>query len=284
MKRILFDLVKIILGTFLMALAVNVVYAPMGMVTGGVSGLGIVIKKITEPVIPGGIPIWVSNIVINLPIFGVAYFVKGKRFLSVTFFANVMLTLFLGIIPVVALQEKDFFLAALTGGILMGVGLGIVFATGYSTGGTDLLGSILHHWKKDLSVPVALFIIDGIIILAGIFLFGISISIYAILAVFLTSKIMDGILSGLKVGKQIWVISDKYQEISKEILQEIDRGVTCLEGKGMYSGKERNVLLCVVGKREVVKITQLVRRVDASAFLILQDVKEVMGEGFQKME
>lgn len=284
MKRILFDLVKIILGTFLMALAVNVVYAPMGMVTGGVSGLGIVIKKITEPVIPGGIPIWVSNIVINLPIFGVAYFVKGKRFLSVTFFANVMLTLFLGIIPVVALQEKDFFLAALTGGILMGVGLGIVFATGYSTGGTDLLGSILHHWKKDLSVPVALFIIDGVIILAGIFLFGISISIYAILAVFLTSKIMDGILSGLKVGKQIWVISDKYQEISKEILQEIDRGVTCLEGKGMYSGKERNVLLCVVGKREVVKITQLVRRVDASAFLILQDVKEVMGEGFQKME
>lgn len=267
-----------------MALAVNLVYAPMGMVTGGVSGLGIVIKKITEPIIPGGIPIWLSNIVINIPIFGVAYFVKGKRFLSFTFFANIMLTIFLGVIPVVAIQEKDFFLAALTGGILMGVGLGIVFATGYSTGGTDLLGSILHHWKKELSVPVGLFIIDGIIILAGVFLFGISISIYAILAVYLTSVIMDGILSGLKVGKQIWVISDKYQEISKEILQEIDRGVTCLEGKGMYSGKERNVLLCVVGKREVVKITQLVRRVDASAFLILQDVKEVMGEGFQKME
>lgn len=284
MRRICLDVAKIIFGTLCMALAVNLVYEPMGMVTGGISGLAIVIKELTINMIPEGIPVWLSNIAINLPIFGVAYFVKGKHFLGYTFLANIMFTIFLGVLPVVALQERDFFLAAVTGGILTGIGLGIVFATGYSTGGTDLLGSILHHWKKELSVPTILFFLDGIIILAGMFLFGISVSIYAILAVFLTSKIMDGILSGLKVGKQIWVISEKYEEISKKILQEIDRGVTCLEGKGMYSGRERNVLLCVVGKRQVVKITQLVRQIDASAFLILQDAREVMGEGFQKIE
>ena len=284
MRQFFWNVAKILLGTLCMALAVNLVYEPMGMVTGGISGLAIVIKELTEGMLPGGIPVWLSNITINLPIFAVAYFVKGKKFLGYTFLANMTFTVFLGILPVVALQEKDFFLAGVTGGVLTGAGLGIVLSAGYSTGGTDLLGIILHHWRRELSVPVILFLLDGVIIIAGMFLFGISVGIYAILAVFLTSKIMDGILSGLKVGKQIWVISDKYQEISRKILEEVARGVTCLEGKGMYSGRERNVLLCVVGKREVVKITRLVRQIDASAFLVLQDAREVMGEGFQKIE
>lgn len=284
MGRFIWDIAKILFGTLCMALAVNLVYEPMGMVTGGVSGLAIVIKELTGELVPGGIPVWLSNIAINLPIFAVAYFVKGKRFLGYTFFANVMFTLFLGVLPMTPIQEKDFFLAAVTGGVLTGVGLGTVFAIGYSTGGTDLLGIILHQWKRELSAPTILFFIDGLIIVSGMFLFGISAGIYAVLAVFLSSKIMDGMLSGLKVGKQIWVISDKYREISRQILEEVDRGVTCLEGKGMYSGNERHVLLCVVGKRQVVKITKLVRQIDASAFLIFQDVSEVMGEGFQKME
>ena len=167
---------------------------------------------------------------------------------------------------------------------MTGTGLGIVFATGFSTGGTDLLGIILHHWRRELSAPTILFFIDGVVIAAGMSLFGIAVGIYAILAVFLASKIMDGMLSGLKVGKQIWVVSEKYDQISRKILEELGRGVTCLAGRGMYSGKERNVLLCVVGRREVVKITRLVRQIDSAAFLILQDASEVMGEGFQKIE
>ena len=284
MGKFLLDTAKIFLGTLCMALAVNLVYEPMGMVTGGVSGLAIVIKELTADMVPGGIPVWLSNIAINMPIFALAYFVKGKRFLAYTFMANIIFTVFLGTLPIVALQEKDYFLAAVMGGLLTGVGLGIVFATGYSTGGTDLLGIILHQWRKELSAPTILFFIDGVVIATGMFLFGVSVSIYAILAVFLTSKVMDGILSGLKVGKQIWIVSDSYEEISQKILEELDRGVTCLSGKGMYSGRERNVLLCVVGRREVVKITRLVRQIDSAAFLILQDASEVMGEGFQKIE
>ncbi len=284
MGKFLLDTAKIFLGTLCMALAVNLVYEPMGMVTGGVSGLAIVIKELTGDLVPGGIPVWLSNITINLPIFALAYFVKGKRFPAYTFMANIIFTVFLGTLPIVALQEKDYFLAAVTGGILTGVGLGIVFATGYSTGGTDLLGIILHQWRKEISAPTILFFIDGMVIATGMFLFGVSVSIYAILAVFLTSKVMDSILSGLKVGKQIWIVSENYEEISQEILEELERGVTCLAGKGMYSGRERNVLLCVVGRREVVKITRLVRRIDPDAFVILQDASEVMGEGFQKIE
>ncbi len=209
MGKFLLDMAKIFLGTLCMALAVNLVYEPMGMVTGGVSGLAIVIKELTGDLVPGGIPVWLSNITINLPIFALAYFVKGKRFLAYTFMANIIFTVFLGTLPIVALQEKDYFLAAVT----------------------DLLGIILHQWRKEISAPTILFFIDGMVIATGMFLFGVSVSIYAILAVFLTSKVMDSILSGLKVGKQIWIVSENYEEISKEILEELERGVTCLAGK-----------------------------------------------------
>lgn len=284
MKRQIADLGKITLGTFLMAVAVNFVYEPMGMVTGGISGLGIVIKELTTAGIPGGIPVWISNIGINLPIFLWAYFVKGKRFLCFTFLANIMFTVFLGILPIVPLKERDYVLSAVMGGVLTGAGLGIVFATGYSTGGTDLLGSILHEKNKRFPVAAILFTVDALIILAGMFVFGIFTGVYAMIAVFISSKIMDEILSGLKVGKQVWVISEQYQKISEEIMQRMGRGVTCLEGYGMYSGSKKRVLLCVLGKREVIPVVQLIRKIDASAFLILQDAREVMGEGFQKIE
>lgn len=108
MGKFLLDTAKIFLGTLCMALAVNLVYEPMGMVTGGISGLAIVIKELTGDLVPGGIPVWLSNITINIPIFVLAYFVKGKRFLGYTFLANILFTVFLGTLPVVALQEKDF--------------------------------------------------------------------------------------------------------------------------------------------------------------------------------
>lgn len=284
MKKILYKMGKIMVGTLLMAMAVNFVYEPMNMVTGGVSGLSILIKEMTKSYYDGGIPVWFTNVMVNVPIFIWGYFKKGRKFLNYTFFANLCFSFFLLVLPVTAIQEKDYLLAALYGAVFTGAGLGLVFATGYSTGGTDLLSSILHEYIRNYSVAVILFIIDAIIIAFGAVTFGIPVAAYAIIAVFISSKIMDGILSGLKVGKQVWIISDKYQKISDEIMEQIDRGVTCMRGKGMYSNDEKNVLLCVVGKREIVSVIKIVRRNDLSAFIIVQDAKEVMGEGFGKIE
>ena len=147
-----------------------------------------------------------------------------------------------------------------------------------------MLSSILHSYFKSYSVATILFVLDAVIILAGALTFGIYSTMYAVLAVFLTTWLMDNILSGLKVGKQIWIISENYQEISGRIIEQIDRGVTCLEGKGMYSGASKKVLLCVVGKRQIPSIVQIVRGYDPSAFVIIQDAREVMGEGFGKMD
>lgn len=284
MKKIIWKLVKIIFGTLLMAMAVNFVYEPMNMVTGGISGLAIAIKEMTKRYVEGGLPVWLTNISINIPIFLWGYFVKGKKFLGYTFFANICFSLFLMLLPVSPLAQKDYFLAMIIGGGMTGVGLGLVFAAGYSTGGTDLLSSILHKYFKMYSVATILFVLDAIIILTGALIFGIYNTIYAVLAVFSTTWIMDNILSGLKVGKQIWIISESYQKISEGIIEQIDRGVTCLEGKGMYSGDSKKVLLCVVGKRQILPVVQIVRQIDSSAFVIIQDAREVMGEGFGEMD
>lgn len=284
MKNAAWKVIRIVLGTFLMAMAVNFVYEPMNMVTGGVSGLAIAVKEVTGRFIEGGIPVWLTNIAVNIPILIWAYFIKGKAFLGYTFFANICFTVFLLLLPVSQATQKDYFLATILGGGMTGAGLGLVFAAGYSTGGTDLLSSILNHYFKTFSVATLLFILDAVIILAGALTFGIQSTVYAVLAVFLTTWIMDNILSGLKVGKQIWIISENYQEISREIIEKIDRGVTCLNGKGMYSGNSKRVLLCVVGKREILPVVQLVRQNDPSAFIIIQDAREVMGEGFGEME
>lgn len=275
--------IRIIIGTLFMAMAVNFVYEPMHMVTGGVSGIAIIVKSISKMWIKGDIPVWLTNVILNIPIFFWGYFVRGKKYLAVTLLANVFFTAFLYLLPVVSVEQKDFFLASLYGGVLTGVGLGLVFSSGYSTGGTDLLSSILKRYIKGLSVANILFILDAIIILAGMFVFGVNTSAYAVLAVFLSSKIMDAILTGLKVGKQIWIISESYEQIGKDILYQMDRGVTSLDGKGLYSSKDKNVLICIVGQREIQRILRIVTKNDASAFVFIQDVKEVMGEGFEEI-
>ncbi len=155
---------KILIGTLCMAMAVNFVYEPMHMVTGGVSGTAIIIKGLSMNWSDFEIPVWMTNILLNIPIFLWGYFVRGKRYLRVTFVANLLFTLFLFCIPVIPIRQKDYFLAALYGGILNGTGLGLVFSTGYSTGGTDLLSSILHKYMPQVPIARILFCLDAAVI------------------------------------------------------------------------------------------------------------------------
>ena len=274
---------KILIGTLCMAMAVNFVYEPMHMVTGGVSGTAIIIKGLSMNWSDFEIPVWMTNILLNIPIFLWGYFVRGKRYLRVTFVANLLFTLFLFCIPVIPIRQKDYFLAALYGGILNGTGLGLVFSTGYSTGGTDLLSSILHKYMPQVPIARILFCLDAAVIAAGIFTFGSHSAAYAVFAVFLSSKVMDLILTGVRAGKQIWIISEEYQKIGSQILEELHRGVTSLDGRGVYSNRKKNVLVCLASAREIARILQIVEKNDDNAFVFIQDVKEIMGEGFVKI-
>ena len=274
---------KILIGTLCMAMAVNFVYEPMHMVTGGVSGTAIIIKGLSMNWSDFEIPVWMTNILLNIPIFLWGYFVRGKRYLRVTFVANLLFTLFLFCIPVIPIRQKDYFLAALYGGILNGTGLGLVFSTGYSTGGTDLLSSILHKYMPQVPIARILFCLDAAVIAEVIFTFGSHSADYYVFAVFLSSKFMDLILTGVRAGKQIWIISEEYQKIGSQILEELHRGVTSLDGRGVYSNRKKNVLVCLASAREIARILQIVEKNDDNAFVFIQDVKEIMGEGFVKI-
>lgn len=279
-KSKVFEYLMVALGTVLMAVAVNFVFEPMDMVTGGVSGFAIVVKYWTEPFIDGGVPVWLSNLLANIPLFVIAIVVLGRKYIAKTLYATICFTVALYIVPSQDISNNDFVLASIYGGILMGVGLGLVFATNCSTGGTDLFGAILQKKLKHYSVPQLLMVIDSSIVILGAAVFGLNKALYAVIAVYITSKIMDTILEGLKFGKLAYIISEQHGEIANEILHNMNRGVTGVPIKGMYSNTDKNMLLCVVSKKEIVQIIDIVAQIDPKAFVIVSDVREVLGEGF----
>lgn len=272
----------IIAGTLLMAMSINLVYEPLEMVTGGVTGLAIVIKYLTGFIVKGGIPIWLSNTVLNIPLFLAALKLMGKKYLKTTVFATISLSVALYIIPTYNIVYQDYLLAAVFGGVLGGAGLGLVFVASASTGGTDLVATLINKYKPYHSIPRILIVIDGVIVATGVAAFGITKALYAIIAVYITTKVSDGILEGLKFAKMAYIISDNYDEIAKKIMVSLDRGVTGVSATGMYSNKDKKMLFCVVSKKEIVDLTEIVEEVDPNAFVIVSDVREVMGEGFRE--
>ena len=277
------DVFIIILGTLIMALAINLVFDPMGLDTGGVTGLAIVVKYASGLIVEGGIPVWLSNLAFNVPLFIVAVKNKGFRYMIKTGFSTLMLTFWIYLLPVTPLIE-DRLLATIFGGVLSGVGIGLVFSTMATTGGSDLFSALLHDKWRHLSIPRILSITDGIIVFLGLFIFDIENVIYSIIVVYLVAKISDSFLDGLKFAKMAYIISDKAEDIAAEVLVAIDRGVTGIKVKGMYSGEDKKMLFCVVGKKQVVELTDIVTRTDKRAFMVVADAREVLGEGFAEVK
>lgn len=274
------DYSLIIIGAFIMALSVNLVFDPMDMVTGGISGLAIIVRELTQGIIPGGLEIWLFNIIVNVPLIMFTLIIKGKSFMVSTILGTFSYILGLYIIPVYNYQYDDLLFAAILGGLIAGVGLGFVIMASASTGGTDLVAYLVQTVNKHYTIPQILIVLDGIIILLGVIIFGLGNGFYAMISVFIAAKVSDGILEGLKFAKMAYIISDDYELIAQEILA-LDRGVTSLQAKGMYSNTDKKMLFCVVTKKEMVKVIEIAKNIDPDSFVIISDVREVVGEGFR---
>ena len=268
------DYTMIIVGAFIMGFAIKNMYDPVNLVTGGVSGVAIIMKELAR------VPLWVSNTVLYIPLFLAAWKIKGWGFIKRTAVATVALSVSLYVIPEAHILTDDIFLAALFGGIISGIGTGLVFMFSATTGGTDMLAALIQRKLRQYSIAQIMQVLDGMVVLAGAAVFGVQYALYALIAIFCVSKISDGILDGMKFSKQAFIISDHYQEIANAIMTRMERGVTSLDGNGMYSGQERKILFCVVAPKEIVKIREIVREFDPGAFVIVSDVREVFGEGF----
>lgn len=279
-RRMIKEYLMIIIGTGLIAFAVASIYDPSGFVTGGFSGLAIIVKRLTEELIPGGVPLAVTNLMLNIPVFLIAVCLKGWRYIIKTLFGTIMLSFWLGVLPVIPLAQGDYLLTALYGGIIMGVGTGLVFLSQATTGGTDLIAAIVQHFWRHYSIADILQVIDAFIVLAGAYIFGIQMALYAVISVYLVSKVSDGIIEGLKFSKAAFIITQKPDELSQILMDDLSRGVTGLSARGMYSGENKNMLFCVVSRKEIVRLKELALSLDPDAFVIVTDVREVLGEGF----
>ena len=270
------DAILMVVGTGLMALAIQCIYDPVGLVTGGFTGVAIIAKYVTK----GAVPLWLTNLVLNVPLFLLAALIKGKKFVARTAVATVLLSAWLYVIPLWDLAEGDYVLSAIFGGVICGVGMGMVLLARATTGGTDLLAALIQHKLRHYTIMQIICVIDGIIVAVGIYSFGVKAALYAIVAIYVTSKVSDTLMEGMKYSKAVFIVSDRYKEISDAIMTQMDRGVTGLDAVGMYSGDEKCMLYCVVSKKEIVVLKEIILKIDNNAFVIVTDAREVVGEGF----
>lgn len=278
-------------GSIIAAGAINIFLVPFKLAPGGVTGIATVVYYLSDKRFPVGI----TMLALNIPLFLIGMRFIGGRFIIRTLFGTIILSVLIDLSEPYARDfikyfviktgsisfSPDLMLYSVFGGFFMGLGLGLVFKSGATTGGTDLAAKIANHFSPHLTMGKLLLGIDSSVILfAAIAFNSFLLALYAMLSLFISSRVIDAILEGVNFAKAVYIISDKPDEISKLIITELNRGVTALNAVGMYTGYEKKMLYCVLNRTQIPLLKQLVIKLDPNAFIILTDVREVLGEGF----
>ena len=274
------DYANILFGTGLMALSANLFYTPSNMVPGGFTGLAILLEEVTKGVVDGGIPVWLGNVIFNIPLIILAIAIRGWFFMRRTFIAAVLFTGWLYLIPETGLVPDNLFLTAVIGGAVMGLGLGIVFLGKATTGGTDTVAALIQHFFPHLKTSSIFPVLDGVVIALSAWIFGLESSLYAVVSVVLSSIVADRVIAGFKNSLMAFIISAEHHVIAERVMKELERGVTEISAKGVYTQTDRPMLLCAVSTKEASVLKDIVSDADPTAFFILTDASEIRGEGF----
>ncbi len=278
MKKSILDYSLIALGSFFLALGVQLFLVPLNISTGGISGLALLFLRLFH------IPMSVTTLVCNLLLFFFAYRTLPRSTIPKNAAGIVFLSLFLQILEGVELPQQDMFISSVFGGIVVGVGVGLVVIREGSTGGSDFAGLILGRAFPQIGIATWIFLIDCIVILlSGIVFQNLSIMFYSVVSIYVSAKVTDAILVRGDSTKAVTIVSDHSQMIADRIMKEMERGVTGLYGRGFYYKKEKTTLVCVVKSREVQTLLRIVKESDPFAFTYLTDAKKVLGEGFMPL-
>lgn len=266
----------ILLGTFLLAASVVWFFDAVGVVVGGVSGIAIIIKATMD------VPMWIINIAFNLPLFIAAYKILDIGMFFRTVLGTVLLTIWLGILPYVNLLTGNLFVDMLAGSVLMGAGLGLIFVSNSSSGGGDLLATLINRKLRHLSIPKIMAVIDIVIVLAGAQVFGVDKIMYSIIGIFVLTRVSDMIIEGPNRAKLLYIISEKNDDVVKYIVETMERGATYIDTEGAFTHKSSKMIMCVVSGKEMVKLKQIIYKLDENAICFVGDIREAFGEGFTK--
>lgn len=277
LKRKIIEYIGMTVGSFLIALALTVFLVPNRIAAGGISGLATVIFYLTN------FPIGITMLVFNIPLFLASMKIMGTGFGLKTIYGILTFSFFTDLLqPNVVALTDDLLLASIYGGVLGGIGLGIVFRSRGTTGGTDMIATLINYFTG-ITVGEGLLIADGIVVaLAGIF-FNIEVALYAAVTIFITSQTIDVVQEGLHIKKAVLIISDQAEEINKKIVNDLNRGTTKFKGEGGFTGSEKKVLMSIISRTEVSSLKKIVAEIDKDAFVVISNANEVIGEGFAEI-
>ena len=278
-KTIIKDIIYSIIGCIFISAGIVFFLLPVKISAGGFSGIATVTYYLFN--LKMGYVIWI----LNIPLLIIGFFRIGKYFFFKTMFATWFLSFCIDFLENmnIIFNISDVLLAAIYGGVMIGIGTTCIFKANNSTGGSELLIQIILSYKNNLKVSKLLIIIDSFVVFLNLIVFKqIEIGLYSFIVIFLNSKIVDLSIEGVNFTKIVYIISDKNKEISNKILDDLDKGITGLYGKGMYKNSDKLILMCVIKKRELLKLKEIVRKVDKYAFMIISDAVDVYGLGFSK--
>ena len=267
------EYIIVALACVVMAFNINYFFVGNKLAEGGVSGLSLIIHYLSN------IDVSYLYFALNIPLIILAYIFLGKNFLLKTFFATFVLSVFLKVFASFSEPLDDILLAAIFGGAINGIAIGIVFYAGGSTGGMDIIAKIVNKYT---GIPISRILLatDFIVLSMVAVIFGKVIFMYTLISLVISSKMIDIIQVGIYSAKGITIITTKEDEIRKRIMEDTGRGITLIDAKGGYTQKEIGMLYCVVGQYQLIRVKTIVKEVDPSAFMIVADVHEVIGNGF----
>ncbi|SDL80350.1 YitT family protein [Romboutsia lituseburensis] len=275
------EFLGLVVGCISMAVGINTFLKPHTIAPGGLSGLSVVLNKVT------GISISTMMLLIGVPLVIFAFKILGAKNSVKTLIGTILFSLIVNITsPLANLgATNDLLLSSISGAILLGIGIGIMFRVDASTGGTDLIALILSKKFPGIKPTKFMICLDAFVVISsGIASQNIEIALYSAIALYVVVKVADAIMEGFDYSKAFFIISNHADDIKSVITRELDRGLTILDGRGGYTNEEKQVLLVVVSKNQEVYLKKLVKTADPSAFIIVSNVHEVLGEGFKKLE
>ncbi len=269
-----------LLGVAICVFSLNFFLVPHSIAPGGFSGIATIVYQASGKRVPVGL----TMLVLNLPLFIFAYKRMGRSFAFRTLFGLLLFSLLADVVPVYSLTDEGF-LSAIYGGVLMGAGLGLTVWAGGCTGGTDLLAILINSYIRSVSTGVLLFLIDALVVIVSGIMFGLQPALFAVVTVYLTSKLLGFLTDGAFSGTTYFIISAKSEDIKAAITDKMQRGVTEIPTRGGYSGSEYTAILCAVDKRsESIRLRRIVADIDEKAFLMAWNASEVRGEGFSRID
>ena len=278
-KKYIIEILGIAIGAILMSIGISQFLLPNKLSTGGFSGLATIAFYLFKW------PMGRTILLLNIPCFIFAFIRIGKEFAIKSIIGTMLLSIFIDFFEKYAAWTNDRVLACIYGGVLIGIGTAIILRSNGSTGGSDLVSVVLKSFNTKLSTSNIIVIFDVIVITLNVIAFKeLEIGLYSAIAIFIMGKMIDIVFEGIGFSKMIFIISDKYDEISKRIGETIKRGTTGIYSKGMYTNKEKMMVMCIASRGEVIKIRQIANQIDKSSFTVITNVREVYGKGFKRLD